>query len=183
MGAKVDMQQSLRIGTAGSPIDLNTSIEIDKAQNNANVIKVNTSNPTVKVLSILRSDNKNTFVVNGDGKTNIGVGRPKVGGIAQNAMLSVDGLILAKEVRVAVSSVTHWADYVFEKKYKLMPLEEVDKYIKQNKHLPNVPSSSDVVETGIDLLEISSTLLKKIEELTLYTIELKKEIELLKSKK
>lgn len=100
-----------------------------------------------------------------------------MGGLASNAMLSVDGLILAKEVRVAVSTTTHWADYVFDKNYKLMSLNEVETFVKNNKHLPEVPSSKDVQENGIDITEISSILLKKIEELTLYTIELKKKVE------
>jgi hypothetical protein len=176
MGAKVDMQQSIRIGAAGSPIDLNTSIEIDKAQNNANVIKVNTSNPTVKVLSILRSDNKNTFVVYGNGKTQIGVGQPKVGGLASNAMLSVDGLILAKEVKIAVSTTSHWADYVFEKSYKLRSLTDLENYISNNKHLPEVPSANEIVDNGLNVVEFNALLLKKIEELTLYVIELKKQM-------
>ncbi len=120
---------------------------------------------------------KESFVVYGNGKTSIGVGRPLANGIAANAMLSVDGLILAKEVRVAISTTTHWADYVFEKNYRLMPLNDLEKYIKANKHLPDVPSSKEVEDDGIDITEISATLLKKIEELTLYTIELQKKVE------
>lgn len=120
---------------------------------------------------------KNVFEVTSEGTTYIGIGRPKAGGIAANAMLSVDGLILAKEVRVAVSTTTHWADYVFEKNYKLKSLTEVENYIKKYKHLPDVPSASDVKENGVDMLEISAILLKKIEELTLYTIELQKKVD------
>lgn len=177
MGAKVDMQNSLKIGwTQSGIIDLNTSIEINQNGNNANGVKVNTYNTGVKAFSILRNDNKNTFVVYGSGVTRIGVAVPKVGGIAQNAMLSVDGLILAKEVRVAVSTTTHWADYVFAKEYKLKSLSEVEKFILKHNHLPDVPSATDVKENGVDMLEISSTLLKKIEELTLYTIELEKKL-------
>lgn len=178
MGAKVDMQNSLKIGwTSSGVVDLNTSIEINQNANNGNGVKVQTWNTGVKAYSVLRNDNKNTFVVYGSGVTRIGVGVPKVGGIAQNAMLSVDGLILAKEIRVAVSTTTHWADYVFEKGYKLQDLSEVEEYIKKHKHLPNVPSAEDVTKNGIDMLEMNATLLKKIEELTLYTIELKKQLD------
>ena len=126
---------------------------------------------------LLTSTNKTVFEVSNTGKTSIGLGRPKVGGVAANAMLSVDGLILAKEVRVAVSNTTHWADYVFEKGYKLRTLNEVETYIKKYNHLPDVPSAIDVKENGIDILEMNATLLKKIEELTLYTIELKKQLD------
>lgn len=178
MGAKVDMQNSLKIGwTSSGVIDLNTSIEINQNGNNANGVKVNTYNTGVKAFSILRNDNKNTFVVYGSGVTRIGVGVPKVGGIAENAMLSVDGLILAKEVRVAVSTTTHWADYVFAKGYKLKSLSDVEQYILKNKHLPDVPSAEEVKENGIDMLEMNSILLKKIEELTLYTIALQKQLD------
>lgn len=117
------------------------------------------------------------FVVYGNGKTHIGVGRPLATGICANAMLSVDGTILAKEVRVAISNSTHWADYVFEKGYKLMPLEEVEAYITANKHLPEVPSAEEVEKNGVEVTQISAVLLKKIEELTLYTIELKKKLD------
>lgn len=178
MGAKVDMQSSLKIGwTQSGIIDLNTSIEINQNGNNANGVKVNTYNTGVKAFSILRNDNKNTFVVYGSGVTRIGVGVPKVGGIAQNAMLSVDGLILAKELRVAVSTTTHWADYVFAKGYKLKSLSDVEQYILKHKHLPDVPSAEEVKENGIDMLEMNSILLKKIEELTLYTIALQKQLD------
>lgn len=118
-----------------------------------------------------------TFVVYGSGKTHIGIGRPLATGICANAMLTVDGTILAKEVRVAISTSTHWADYVFEKDYKLMPLKEVEAYIAAHKHLPEVPSSEEVEKNGVEVTEISAVLLKKIEELTLYTIELQKKLE------
>jgi hypothetical protein len=178
MGAKVDMQNSLKIGwTQSGIIDLNTSIEINQNTNNGNGVKVQTWNTGVKAYSVLRNDNKNTFVVYGSGVTRIGVGVPKVGGIAENAMLSVDGLILAKEVRVAVSTTTHWADYVFAKGYKLKSLSDVEQYILKHKHLPEVPSAEEVKENGIDMLEMNSILLKKIEELTLYTIALQKQLD------
>lgn len=117
------------------------------------------------------------FHVSNKGVTNIGKGRPLATGIAKNAMLTVDGLILAKEVRVSVSTTTHWADYVFDKDYKLKNLYDVEAYITKNKHLPDVPSAQQVVENGVDMTEMNATLLKKIEELTLYTIELKKQLD------
>jgi hypothetical protein len=120
--------------------------------------------------------NKNVFMVKPDGTTQIGVGTPKVGGLAANAMLSVDGLILAREIKVAIAN-THWADFVFEKNYKLMPLAEVEKYIAKNQHLPNVPTNEDVQLDGIDLVAMHATLLQKIEELTLYLISESKRIE------
>jgi hypothetical protein len=83
--------------------------------------------------------------------------------------------ILTERVKVALTNGGNWSDYVFDKNYKLAPLSEVESYIKDNHHLPGVPSADDVVCDGIDMASMDATLLKKIEELTLYVLELKKE--------
>lgn len=93
-----------------------------------------------------------------------------------NYRLYVKDGILAEKVKVAVSSTSHWADYVFKPGYKLMDLNEVDKYIKENQHLPGIPSAEEVVEGGMDVVNMTSLLLSKIEELTLYSIEQEKKI-------
>lgn len=83
--------------------------------------------------------------------------------------LFVNGGILTEEVRVMLNNP--WADYVFEEKYNLPKLEELEEFIKENKHLPNVPSAKEVAENGIELGEIATIQQEKIEELTLYIIE------------
>ncbi len=83
------------------------------------------------------------------------------------------GLIRAREIKVDLAS---WPDYVFENNYELMPLKEVEKYIENNGHLPNVPSAKEVQENGLSLGEMNKILLEKIEELTLHLIELEKQI-------
>ncbi len=75
-----------------------------------------------------------------------------------------------------------WPDYVFAEEYNLRPLSEVEAFIKKNKHLPDVPSAKQVEAEGIKLKEMNMMLLKKVEELTLYMIELQKEVETLKQK-
>jgi hypothetical protein len=97
--------------------------------------------------------------------------------------LLVKGGILTEKVKVALVSTTDWADYVFEDSYKLMPLSEVESYTKINKHLPNVPSTEEMVANGLDVAATNKMLMEKIEELTLYVIDLNKEIEKLKSVK
>lgn len=88
--------------------------------------------------------------------------------------LSVDGKIIAEEMRVQLS--TSWPDYVFSDEYKLMPIEDLEMNIRQNKHLPNIPSAAEVTaENGFDLGDMNKRLLEKVEELTLYIIQLKKE--------
>lgn len=89
--------------------------------------------------------------------------------------------ILAERVRVAVSGSSFWADYVFDKSYKLTSLPKVEKFILENKHLPNVPSAQEVSEKGIDFAEMQATMLRKIEELTLYVIKQDKEMKSLRN--
>ncbi|MEI7581038.1 hypothetical protein [Runella sp.] len=96
--------------------------------------------------------------------------------------LYVQDGIMTEKLKVALRNSADWADYVFAPEYKLAPLEEVETFIKANKHLPNVPSADEMATNGIDVTKTSAMLMEKIEELTLYVIELKKEINQLKAK-
>ncbi len=88
--------------------------------------------------------------------------------------LSVDGKVIAEELRVELSG--SWPDYVFDNEYKLLPIEELEKLIQKQKHLPNIPSSAVVTAAnGFDVGDMNRRLLEKVEELTLYIIQLKKE--------
>ncbi|MES2747559.1 MAG: hypothetical protein V4648_04225 [Bacteroidota bacterium] len=92
------------------------------------------------------------------------------GGVSvANYKLFVKGGILTEEVRVNLA--TAWADYVFDEKYNLKALTEVEQFIAKNGHLPNVPSAKEVKENGIELGEMAKIQQEKIEELTLYVIE------------
>lgn len=75
------------------------------------------------------------------------------------------------------SNPPSWPDYVFEDNYELSKIEEVEKYIKKNHHLPEIPSAAEVKENGVDIVSMQAKLLQKIEELTLYVIEQNKKIE------
>lgn len=90
--------------------------------------------------------------------------------------------IRTEKVKVDIAATNGWADYVFAKDYKLMPLKELDRFINTNGHLPEVPTTEEAIKNGIELKEMNILLLKKIEELTLYTIEQQKRIEALESK-
>jgi hypothetical protein len=102
-----------------------------------------------------------------DGKVGIGTLNP-------DEELTVKGKIHAEEVKVDLS--VPGPDYVFKEGYDLKSLEEVQSYIKENGHLPNIPSANEMETNGIQLGEMNMKLLEKIEELTLYVIELKKEV-------
>lgn len=82
---------------------------------------------------------------------------------------------------VQIDAETLWPDYVFTDDYRLSPLSEVEAFISKNKHLPDVPSAKEVEENGINVAEMDATLLRKIEELTLHTIQQQKEIAALKA--
>lgn len=90
--------------------------------------------------------------------------------------LAVGGNIIAEKVRVKLQS-SGWPDYVFDKKYKLPSLREIELFIQQHQHLPGVPSAAEVEKEGIDLGDNQAVLLKKIEELTLHLIELSKKVD------
>lgn len=104
-----------------------------------------------------------------------------IGTMSPDAKLTVNGQVHATEVKVTTTVPT--PDYVFATEYNLPALEQVESYIKQHQHLPEVPSAKEMETDGIKVGEMNMLLLKKIEELTLYVIDLKKEVEALKSKK
>lgn len=116
------------------------------------------------------------FVAIGD----ISATSAKRDGLASNYGLLVQKGILTEKIKVATLTSADWADYVFEKNYKVMTLDEVEAFIKENKHLPNVPTTEEMMKNGNDLLKTDAKLLEKIEELTLYMIEMNKEIKSLK---
>lgn len=110
------------------------------------------------------------FTVQIDGKVGIKTDHP------QNE-LDVNGTIRAKEVKVE----SDWADFVFKKGYDLPTLEEVKQHIEEKGTLPGVPSEKEVKTNGVNLAETDVLLLQKIEELTLYIIDLKQEVEELRA--
>jgi hypothetical protein len=92
--------------------------------------------------------------------------------------LNVKGTIGCGEV--IVEDVTDWPDFVFEDDYQLMSLKDLENYIKEYKHLPEIPTTAEVEENGISVGEMNAKLLQKVEELTLYTIQQQEIIEALK---
>jgi hypothetical protein len=154
--------------------------------------------PTDTSLVIWSNSNANNYLVLQPswGNTGVGTYTPNaklhvngttgilVGGnaarVATGYSVSVDGRIMAEEVTVQNS--TSWPDYVFESNYQLMPLDELERSIAQHKHLPNIPAAAEVEKNGITLGEMNRKLMEKVEELTLYIIELNKKNEALAKK-
>jgi len=117
-------------------------------------------------------NNSNAMVFDINGNVGIGTSNP-----SSSFKLSVNGAIRSKEVKVEAN----WSDFVFYENYKLPTLEEVEKHISEKGHLPEIPSEAEVTENGINLGEMDAKLLQKIEELTLYIIDLNKQVKQLKA--
>lgn len=113
-------------------------------------------------------------IVLGSGTQNVGIGVT-----APVYKLDVCGTIRAKEIRVE----TGWCDFVFAEDYKLRPLSEVETFINENKHLPDVTAGPVIEAEGLEVGKVSSQMIRKIEELTLYMIELQKQVDELKCTK
>lgn len=118
------------------------------------------------------SDGIYNVTFRGNGNVGIGVTVP-------SEKLCVNGNIKSKK---SIVTQVGWSDYVFSDDYHLRPLSEVARYIKENRHLPEIPSAKEVEEQGVDLGANQALLLKKIEELTLYIIKQQSEIDELKTK-
>lgn len=95
----------------------------------------------------------------------------------QNYALSVNGKIRAKKLVVSQD----WADYVFHKDYQLMSISQLEKFIHENGHLPEIPASTEIEKNGVDLGEIVKKQMAKIEELSLYIIEQNKRMDQLEA--
>ncbi|WP_017495293.1 tail fiber protein [Flavobacterium sp. WG21] len=114
-----------------------------------------------------------TEVMRIDYSKNVGIGTKN-----PDSKLTVAGDIHAREVKVTVNA-GGVPDYVFANDYKLKSLREVEKYIKLNNHLPEIPSAQEIEKNGLMLAEMNLSLLKKIEELTLHAIEQQKNVDYL----
>ncbi|GAB4278131.1 MAG: hypothetical protein Kow0068_01660 [Marinilabiliales bacterium] len=124
---------------------------------------------------------KSRLYIENDGKIGIGTKNFACTDCDQYRLFVKDG-IRTEEVKVDIAANNGWADYVFKSDYDLLSIDELENYIKDNGHLPNIPSADDVYNEGINLGEMNAKLLEKIEELTLYIIELNKRIENLENK-
>lgn len=93
--------------------------------------------------------------------------------------LAVDGGLVT--TKVFIKEVKLWPDYVFDEDYSLMELEALRQYLKENRHLPGVPSDDEVMANGYDVNEMQTLMMEKIEELTRYILLLQEEIDGLKS--
>ncbi|WP_299257020.1 tail fiber protein [uncultured Aquimarina sp.] len=181
---------NLGIGTT-SP---SAKLEIKGAGDGVEILKLSTERPWVfkqegtgassnlvlqeisgnKFFKIKSYDNTDIYTIQSNSGNTYFKGNMGIGTNTPDAKLAVNGNIHAKEVKV---DLVGWPDYVFENDYKLPTLQQVENHIAEKGHLENIPSAAEVLENGIQLGEMNSKLLQKIEELTLYMIEQNKKTE------
>jgi len=157
-------------GNNNTAIGYNTGLGITNGSGNTIIGANVTGLPASLTNTIILADgtgNQRLYIDN-TGKTRIGSAALTTPGIYK---LYVETGILTEKIVVAVANSATWADYVFDTNYKLMPLAEVANFVQEHHHLPNVPSATEVVKSGLDLGMMDAKLLEKIEELTLYLIE------------
>jgi hypothetical protein len=166
------------------PLDVNGRIRIRgvDASNTAGVWLNNVANTAVTGFIGVAQDKRIGFYGAGSGWSlimNTDNGNVGIGTFNPAYKLSVHGTIQATEIRVE----TGWADYVFDNGYKLPPLTDVANYIAEHRHLPGIPSAEAIQKDGLAVGEVQTKMMEKIEELTLYVIDLQKQIAELKAEK
>lgn len=122
-----------------------------------------------------------------DGRVAIGKGNlPNLMQLSDGTQISADDYrlfvekgILTEKLKVAVNGQGDWADYVFDEDYEKMPIEDLEEFVTENKHLPKVPSAEEMVKNGLDVAKMDAKLLEKIEEAYLYIIDLNKKVDAL----
>jgi hypothetical protein len=156
---QVNGGQMLRLGVSN---DLYTKAEIflDNSNRSDGAILFKTSKGLVASAT--------RMVIDGDGNVSIGATD------AKGYRLAVNGDAIFTKIKVKTFSA--WPDYVFDFGYHLRPLPEVEEFINENKHLPEIPSADEIKDDGIDVASMQTILTKKIEELTLYLIEQNKRL-------
>jgi len=166
IGADADNFARLKIQNTNQPAAL--YIQGKNKDSYSKLIYMEYSDPTTEVLKVTNWTNgKTPYLFEVSGKMTINNGSMDI------LKLESNGLLHARKIKVDTQI---WPDYVFENDYELMPILDVENYIKSEKHLPNVPSQEEIVRDGIDVTEMNVILMQKIEELTLYSIEQQKQI-------
>jgi hypothetical protein len=173
------------LGVTGSPLPVN--ITVRSINQNIGWIPLSATGNDLTVTKFHPMTNDWTLYVGNTTTTNGAItaikalenGNIGIGTETPTDKLSVKGKIRAQEIKVEMAN---WADFVFGKDYVLLTLQETEKHIKEKGHLPGIPSAAEVEKNGIELGDMNKKLLQKIEELTLYMIEMKKENENMKNR-
>ncbi len=154
-------------GAAGQALRLDNTADTTDYFN----IFANTSNSGNYGLMFARGQTAYLVLGNSSSNSYFPTGRVGIGTTTPQSTLAVNGTITTTEV---VVTATGWPDYILDNNHELTPLSEIASFVKENHHLPGIPSAAEVAEKGISLGEMQAKLLAKIEELTLHMIEAEK---------
>jgi hypothetical protein len=166
----------------GSRTDNGNRFQVSGSSSFDSSMGIGTSSPTAQLHTTgtvrfagLTNDNSQARIVVSDGSGNLFY--RDASSLAFNdpirSSLAVNGTITAQRLKI---SPTGWPDYVFDSSYQLLPMEQLEKYIKKNNHLPGISSAAEVEKKGVDVGDNQAALLRKIEELTLYNISQEKRL-------
>lgn len=121
-------------------------------------VRINVDRDLTRAIAVLHPQNGEVFRVYGNG-------------------ITFSKYLVTTQIKVDLNATDiHWYDHVFAPEYELMPLKDVEKFVRENHHLPDIPSETYIRQNGLNLAEMDGLLLKKIEEMTLYIIELEKRL-------
>lgn len=123
---------------------------------------------------VFKTNNSESFRILTNGRIVIGDNTYTTFPASGDYRMAVKDGIITERLKIKLRA--SWPDYVFSGEYSLLPLTDVEKYLKQNNHLPGIQSAADVKENGIEVGEMNAKLLQKIEELTLYMIKADQQI-------
>jgi len=180
---------TLSIQNDGGDVTIGARTTINKG---GEALKLNGVDPAINlyVNGIQKSyiwqtgDNLNIGVSSATGRIIVNTNQMQIGtnsALPAGYKLGVGGKVICEELKVKLQSSV-WPDYVFAADYKLASLKEVEKFIQQNKHLPNIPTASEIEKNGLEIGDMQKRMMEKIEELTLYIIDLQKQLDILKEK-
>ena len=187
---------SVLVTNAATGADISDGLRLTQVENDVTIsqqengiLQLENGNTVLKMTSggVGIGNTYNGVKFNVEGKSRFTQEVNVLGGLICGAFRVSDGLYCDAngnmEVKHLKVTMNVWPDYVFGGSHQLMPLGELESYINCNKHLPGVPTAEEVEKEGADLGEMNRVLMEKVEELTLYIIDLQKQIDELKNNK
>lgn len=136
-------------------------------------LRMGTYSSNINGKFIVRVGGSDRMIIDNAGNVSIGTSQ-----VASGYKVNIGGKIMCEELKVQLRA--SWPDYVFSPNYRLNDLYELEKFIQSNNHLPNIPAAAEIEKNGLETGEMQRLMMEKIEELTLYIIDLKKELDSLK---
>lgn len=151
----------------------NSTTDLGFLQISGNNVRIGTNSGNDLGKFVIRTNGADRVYVDNAGNVSIGTTA-----VANGYKVSVAGKVMCEELRVQLRA--SWPDYVFNNNYKLLPLAELKTFIEKNNHLPNIPKASVIEKEGMEVGDMQKKMMQKIEELTLYILDLQKQIDDLK---